>query len=102
LKKLTRLEEYILNHHRNFFELKFKEARRFLDEGLPYWTDDFVRPYGEKFAEYLKHEGYDIYHLYFITGFATKDYEPFKLREISVKRATERELSVPKSALSLE
>lgn len=95
-----------MNYDRNLFELKLSEARRFLDNGLPYWTDDFVRPYGEKFAEYLKHKGYDIYHLYFITSwegvFATKDYEPFKLREISVKRATERQLGVPESALSVE
>lgn len=87
-----------------FFEEKIEEAKEFLDEGLPYWSDDFFRPNGELFANYLKDRGYDVYYLYFICSwegvFAPLSYQPRALKKVALTRAKERERGILECDLS--
>lgn len=86
------------------FLQKLNDAKKFLDDDFPYWTDDFVRPQADLFADFLKQKEYEIYHLNFTECwedvFAPIKYQPDDLREVAVRRANERQQGIAESDLS--
>lgn len=77
---------------KDLFEKLYQEARECLDVGEPFWTDELVREAASKFAECLRENGHDVYHLYFLECwedvFSPSTVDRKTLKEIAKIRAT--------------
>lgn len=74
----------------DYFEEAFREAKSYLDEGLPFWCDIFLRPKDKEFCDFIRENGYEIYYLYlfeFSEGvYSPLSYQPDELKAMANAR----------------
>lgn len=85
------------------FREKLNEARICLEQGHPFWCDEFSRPIDQEFENFLKDNGFAIYYLYFAETwegvYSPLNFMPEELERIANKRDELRKAGVPEREL---
>lgn len=74
-----------------YFPKLLEEARKYLEEGNPFWCNSLLRPKSSDFRTYLIDNGFDVYSLYFQeydeNVYSPTSIQPEELKRISFERA---------------